>query len=1000
MNESPGPPVDRAQVEEIFLEALELPAAERAAFLDARCAQASAVRAEVESLLDSWDVPGLVPQMDEERPFGGSYPDRVAEYRIVRPLGEGGMGVVLLAIREGPGFEQTVALKLIRGRFVDPLLARRLEEERRILARLEHPGIARLVDGGVTTEGQPYFAMEYVQGEDLLAYCDARRLGVADRIRLFTQVCDAVHHAHRQLVVHRDLKPSNILVTAEGHPKLLDFGIAKNLEPVATPEQTSRWVTPAYASPEQVAGGVVSTSSDVYALGVLLCEMLSGYRPYDTSTTSPAELARIIGERAPRRPSELVERGPAGAPDVVRGHPTPDESAARRGTTAPKLARELRGDLDQIVLKALAKEPERRYDSAWALGEDLRRHLEGRPVEARPDRLGYRASKFVRRNRGLVAAVAVVALALIGGASGILWQAGQAADERDRASLEAERARQVTALMTDIFRLGDPTQSVGDTIGVRQVLLEGARRVESSMGQDPVLQATLFLEIARIYRNLGLLDEAERLGARALALREEHEEGTLSVADALGFQGLLLRDAGRGSAAVDHMERAIALREALIAEPDTALATLLAGLGWEVRASGDYERAAALFTRALDIQRSRLGDDAPSVGTSMLGLAATFHDQGSFDEAETLFRSALANGHTESSPGAATALVNLGMVQRLDVLQARQELGLALSTLGRFAEAEPLLLANLETASRLLGRDHEGTRGAREALGTLNQELGRYDVALIHLQEALASKRRVRGSDHPGIVYSLNAIGDVLLDAGRIPEAESSFREALEMGGRLGEREGVYGALAHLGLGRAALGRGDVASADSLVTVALTMARASLRGTHRYILDIQRGQAEILLARRMPAEAAVLLQEVLQAERAVRPSPHPRIGWTLMLLGEARAALGDHEGAARAWREARTEFSGLGPDHPLRRRVESRLGNPSAASQSSARAGPLRGAEESSAFASAPPPASIGGRAAPSALPGSSPERLPGGRSPSNRSVSTADPPLTRLRAR
>ena len=949
MNRLPDEGPDRAQVEEIFLEALELSADERAALLDERCAGSAALRGEVESLLAALDAPGLVPELAETRPFGGRYPERMGPYRIVRPLGEGGMGVVLLAIREGEGFEQTVALKLIRGSFVDPMLARRLEEERRILALLEHPGIARLVDGGVTPDGHPFYAMEYVRGEDILAYCDTRQLPIEERLVLFAQVCEAVHHAHQQLVVHRDLKPSNILVTPEGAPKLLDFGIAKNLEALAPAEQTAPWITPAYASPEQVSGGPVSTLSDVYALGVLLCEILAGGRPYETSTNSPVELARIIGQEPPRRPSEVVAKGPAGAADEAPARLDPVEIARRRRTTPQRLAKVLRGDLDLIALKALAKEPHRRYESAWALGDDVRRFLGARPIQARPDTPGYLVSRFVRRHRALVVAAAVVVLALVGGAGGIAWQARKTASARDLARTEATRAQQVTALMTDIFRLGDPTQALGDTIGVRQVLEEGARRVDETMGDDPVLQATLFLELARIYRNLGIPSEAQRLGARAVALRAEHEAGTLAYADALGFQGLALRDGGHADEAVTRLEEAIALRDSLRMAPDTVLANLLAGLGWEVRTRGEYERAGSLFTRALEIQRDALSEDNPEVATTMLGLAATFHDQGSFDEAEDLFRSALAGGGGRATPVAATALVNLGMVRRLrqqyreaeplvraaldmrlslfddehpDVLEAREQYAICLAALGRFREAEPLVAGVLETSIRTLGEEHERTRGAREALGVLDMDVGRYDLAAARLDSVVAAKQRARGQDHPGVVYSLTAVGDALLGGGRLEEAACRYQESLDMGARLGGNEGVYGALARNGLARIALARRDVAKADSLSVAALAMARASLREGHRYLLELLRTRAAIRLAEGKLEEARGILDQVLAGEEEIFPHPHPRFGLTLALLGDVREALGDSAGASAARRDALKEFAELPPDHPSRREME------------------------------------------------------------------------------
>jgi serine/threonine-protein kinase len=930
-------------VGEIFLEASELSGEDRARLLDERCGDDADLRREVASLLGADADGGLVPDLDDERRFGGRYPERIGRYRIVRPLGEGGMGVVLLAIREGDGFEQTVALKVLRGAFADPLMARRLEEERRILAGLEHPGIARLIDGGVTEDGQPYFAMEYVDGEGLLAYCDQKRLSLPERIELFIGACAAVHYAHQQLVVHRDLKPSNIMVTPEGTPKLLDFGIAKNIEAFGGAEQTTHWITPAYASPEQVAGGTVSTLSDVYALGVLLCELLSGARPYVTTTGSPAELSRLISETIPRRPSDLAA-GSAGESSPSDPAPGSGSVAENRGTTPQRLARTLRGDLDLIVLKALAKEPARRYDSAQALAEDLRRYLDGQPIMARPESVRYRMGKFVRRHRTGVVASALFGAALIGGLGATLWQARRAAEARDQAEEEAARARQVTGLMTEIFRLSDPTQALGDTVGIRGVLEEGAARVEETLGDDPVLQATLFLELARIYRNLGILDEADRLSARALLIRREWSPGTVEYADAVGFRGIVLRDEGRIDLAISSLEEAIELRGALVPPPDTGLATLQATLAWEVRAAGDYDRAGELFSQALEVQRTVLGTDHPAVATSLLGLASTFHDQGSFDEAEALFRTALEGGAGQANPVAAAALVNLGMIRRLreqfpeseallrsglemrealydtdhpDVLEAREQWAAALAALGRFHEAEATLTRNLNLSISVLGEAHSRTRNSREALSNVDWDLGRLELALARKDSVAAAKNRAHGGDHPGTVYTLISMAEVLLEMGDVPAARTKLDEAVSMAERLEGTEGVYGALARNVAARIALQAGNVAEADSLVTAALALAGERLRPDHRYVLEIQRVRARVHLGQGRPRDAEAVLQDVLEHERRVRPRPHPRIGITLLDLGDAKMALGDAVAAGAAYREARAEFSELPESHPL-----------------------------------------------------------------------------------
>jgi len=844
------------------------------------------------------------------------------------------MGVVLLAVREGPGFEQTVALKLMRGSLADPRLAQRLEGERRILARLEHPGIARLIDGGVTPEGQPFFAMEFVEGRQLLDHCQQEELSLDDRLRLFVDICDAVHFAHQQLVVHRDLKPSNILVTPEGRAKLLDFGIAKCLQGESPGEATMPWITPAYASPEQASGRAVSTLSDVYSLGILLCELLTGSRPYDTTADSPAELSRIISEEPARRPSDLVSGEPT-------GESTTTDVAGLSEPARQRLARALRGDLDLIVLKALAKEPDRRYDSVRALADDVRRYLQGQPIQARPDSAVYRTRMFLRRHRIKVTAAAVVFLAVIGGAGVAAWQAQRATAQRDRAELESSRSRQVASLLTEIFRLGDPDLALGDTIGVRRVLEEGVARVRQGLGGDGELQATLLLELARIYRNLGIFDQALELGAQAVDLRAAIAAGTLEHADALGFLGVTLRAAGQATESMAYLERAIALRNDLGIAPDTVLAEMMTELGWEVRVAGDLPRAATLFADALAIQRTMRGPSHPTVATNMVGLAAAYHDQGSFDQAEELFRGALDLGaSTRPNPVAATALLNLGMVRKFReqfqeaerllrtstemrmalfgaghpaVIEAEHQLGSCLVSLGRFAEADRVLRRALRDAVATLGEDHMLTRGSREGLASVDWELGRYTVALARLDSVLAAKVRANGPDHSGNVFSLVLLGDLALEVGNLTRAESHYRAALDMRARLAEPPGVYDLLARHGQARVALARGNLPLADSLVTNVL--ASTELRPGHRYRLEMQRTQAQLLLAQGRASQARTLLEEVMGHEEQVRPSPHPRRGQTLALLGRAHLALGDSAAAEAALQRALTEYSGLPPDH-------------------------------------------------------------------------------------
>ena len=935
----------RDVVERIFLDAAELPADDREAFVAGATAD-DEIRAEVLSLLASLDADDLLPALEDERPFGGRFPERVGPYRIVRPLGEGGMGVVLLAIREGDGFEQTVALKLLKGRWIDPSLIRRIEEERRLLARLEHPGIARLIDGGLTDDGHPYYAMEYVDGTDVIAWCDDRRMGIPERVALFAEVCDALQHAHQQLVVHRDLKPSNIMVDASGRPRLLDFGIAKAVEDLESGDATAAWATPAYASPEQLLGGAVSTRSDVYSLGVLLSELLSGSRPWDTADLTPAEVGRRLGTSPPRRPSEVAREPSTTSKPTVLATTT---VADARATTLPRLARTLKGDLDTIVLKAVALEPERRYASAAALADDLRRWLDGRPIEARADGPLYLMTRFARRHRAVAASLAALVVVLVTGTVAVGWQARRADSARAAAEHEAERSRLVTSIMTDLFRLGDPGRTLGDTIGVRQVLDAGAARVEASLGGEPSLQASLYLELARVYRNLGILDRAEDLGGRALDLRRDLQSGSAEFAETAGFLGLVLRDEERHEEAEVRFREALETRKALGLPADSAAGYLTAQLGWTVRDLGRHAEAERLMGEALEIQRAVLGPGHPLVASTLFGQSAALHDLGSFDRSEELLAEAIDERITEvADPSTARLMRDLGMIRRLreeyatalrvlegsfdahvalygrehpETLQAAEELALEYAALGRFEPADRLLRDNLDISIRTLGEEHGHTRGAREGVASVALDLGRWDEAVARYDTAVVAKRIALGGDHPGVVFTLVRYGDALLAAGRFADARAVYRESLDMGERLGGSPGVYAALARHGLARTALGEGRPAEAESELAQADAIFAETLRADHRYRLEVDRTRARLLLERGDAEAAIALLERVLADEALRRPSPSPRRAETHLLLVRAHRATGDDARAAEHRRLGLEEGAALPASHPLIREL-------------------------------------------------------------------------------
>jgi len=456
------------------------------------------VAASARTLVDEW--------VDGGAPAGAGR--TIGPWRLLAPLGRGGMGEVWEVERVDGQFEQRAALKLLRpGMDSDEIVARFLRE-RQILARLVHPGIARLLDGGRAADGRPFLVLEKVDGATVTEHCRAAGLGVDERVRLIAEACDAVESAHRQLVVHRDLKPSNILVTREGRVQLLDFGIAKLLDDTGGEAALTRTglgaLTPAYAAPEQILGEPVTTATDVYSLGVVLYELLVGALPHRRAGRTGAALAAELTRESVPRPSAQARRGAA---------------AGAGGRELRRLERQLRGDLDTILLKALARDPERRYASAAALGDDLRRFLAGRPVLARPDTAAYRVGKFVRRHWIGVASASLVVVSLAIGFVAAAWQARRAEASSRAAAAEARRAERTKEFLISLFEVADPTKSGGETVTARQLLEQGASRLATELASEPELRADLLEAVARIEASLGLLDAAERSVETALALR-------------------------------------------------------------------------------------------------------------------------------------------------------------------------------------------------------------------------------------------------------------------------------------------------------------------------------------------------------------------------------------------------------------------------------------------------------------------------------------------------
>jgi eukaryotic-like serine/threonine-protein kinase len=635
-------------IERLFHAALERPTAERAAFLRAECAQDRELCAEVERLLareatadDLLATFGVLPARGSPRPdaFLGR---QLGPYKVVARIADGGMGVVYRAVRADGLYDREVAVKLVRGEVPSEAALRRFDLERRTLASLDHPHIARLYDGGATAEGSPYLVMEYVHGVPVDRWCAEQRLTVPQRLALFVTVCRTVHFAHQNMVVHGDLKPPNILVDRAGSVKLLDFGIARlhgSSEPAERTLTMARMLTPEYASPEQWRGEPLTPVADVYSLGVLLHVLLTGRKPFRSEGLTAGEWERLLVEREPTRPSRRLrasEGGPAFADE-----PPAEDFARTCASTAPRLAGALRGDLDRIVLMALRKDAARRYASAEALADDVEAHLQGRPVRARDDSLAYRSWTFARRNRWAVSAGAVVVLALTVALLISLRAERLAARDAAHARIEADSFRRIAEFGLEALLPAGESASGARAEALRGAVLEQAGRVRRRQASERHLQANLLDALGLFLLRLDAHADAETLLREALALREaEFGADSLEVALSLASLARLEQQRGRDEPAAELLARALALhrRHSGVHSDVAVAASELAG-AW--RRLGRLEEARALLDEALALQRAHLGPRNPPVADTLEALAAVRRELGDAAGARALLEEAI-----------------------------------------------------------------------------------------------------------------------------------------------------------------------------------------------------------------------------------------------------------------------------------------------------------------------------------------------------------------------
>lgn len=902
-------PSDRYQrIDAVFDALLDLPADEQMAHLDRAAGDDPDLRSEVlrllqahrraEGFLDSPSPQVAKALFEAPAPMAPEeLPERIGPWRIVRLIGQGGMGAVFLGERADGQFEQRAAIKVIqRG---TPGLVRRFIEERRILALLEHPGIARLIEGGLTPGGLPYFAMELIEGAHLNRYCDDHDLPLEGRLELLDQVCDAVSYAHHHLIIHRDLKPSNILVTPDGRVKLLDFGIAKVLSGSGAPRTDTQLpaMTPEFAAPEQVRGEAVSTATDVYALGVLTYLLTTGGYPYDVRNKSLPELTRIVCEEQPPRPS----------------------------TRAPEpFGRQLRGDLDLIVLTALRKDPARRYQSPAALAEDLRRFRQGHPIQARRDSVGYRFGKFVGRHRGGVAVgLALVAL-LAGGAAreGVL---------RRRAEIEARKATEVGNYLVGVFDVANPfavERQNGQDVTARTLLDQGARRIDSTLAGQPEVQAQLRSLFGRAYTNIGAFDQATALLRRSLAQhRALYGDGDLTVADDMERLGDALLQQDKYAEAEPLLQGALDTRRRRLGASSDATAEALDRLATLYQQQNAYAMAEPLFREALAIRRGLFGDTAVVVAQSLNNLGVLLFLEDAFDQAATVYRQAIGidvRQLGERHPLTAEAVHNLAQTEQSRGKYAEAEslyrralaakratlgdthpsvsinlnnLGTLLMDRGRLDEAEPMIREALALDRRMFGENHSYVAASLGNLGTLLKLKGEFVEAEQRYREALAINRALFGPEHRAVAMDLNSLGNVRRLQNDPRGAVRYFREGVALSRRvLGENSTNTTAIS-INLGRALVAEGSPGEAETLLAAAANKLDTADANQRIWYLNAVSGLGLALIAQGRAAEARPLLESAVELSRRNLGETHLRTADARLSLGRALLATGRYDEA-------------------------------------------------------------------------------------------------------
>jgi len=865
------------KVQELFEQALNLESSKRELFLKTECGENNDLYNEVSSLLEADEElhPVLskkaseIINSEEKINFIGQ---NIGSYKIVEEIATGGMGTVFLAERSDGFFEQKVALKVVKPGLSTIPIIRRFQHERQILANLHHPNIARLYDGGVTEDRRPFFTMEFVDGIPIDEYCDKKKLTINERLKLFIKVCETVQYAHNNLVIHRDLKPNNILIQKDGNIKLLDFGISKVLSaesetsdiPTITQAEINL-LTPEYSSPEQIKNSNISVSTDVYSLGLILYKLLTGKSAHEFQSYSFVEYEKVVCEKSIQRPSTVYAKL-----NEINSEVPIFEIFENRKTNRGKLAKKLNGDLDNICMMALRKEPERRYASVEMLAYDIERYLANLPILARKESFLYVAQKFINRHKAAVTA-AIALFFIVNGL--ILFYTFQLKAERDKAQIEAKKSEQVASFLQNLFLVSDPNESKGETITAREILDRGATRLIVGLDEEPEIKSQLLNTIGNVYSNLGLFDSAEEI-----FLKIKSYPNIESIDDETFFKsminlGRLYRLKGEYNLAKEILFATLEKCKKSLSENHPIIAECLSNLGGYYYETGIYDTSRIYYDKSEILFRKNFGNEHEKIASTLNAIAALVFEQGDLDKSDSLYREALR--------------IEIKLKGEIDagVATNQNDLGMVLRHKGEFEESRILYEKALATRLKLFGDQHPDVAHTYNHLSRLYYNQNLYDEAEPLARKALDIRIKIFDQDHPEITASRSSLAGVLFEKGMYKESEKLYRKAYDSSVRkLGEKHPYSPAI--LGnIGRTLLEQKKYNEAEILILRSIDILKEIFGFEHKYLIVRTNWLSDLYNQTSRFTEAEELLRIQLDSVRNKPLETHWLTSVTKSILG-------------------------------------------------------------------------------------------------------------------